>query len=167
MKKETALGIGLKLLGLAFSIGPLLIAFSINGWDVRATLINQEELNEIQSLLGGLFEKESGGIQINAEDATYDNLTQEFRLPVVLSIDLPFSIDIVDFRLSAQANGQQLTLSMRENKITLMPGENTEITLVGRVPPELYNAELTQIQGSMTFEKYGVTIQVTLPEGGV
>ncbi len=165
MKRETALKIGLKLLGLAFSIGPLLIAFSINDWDIQRAMVNAAEIESIENKIGGLFEPEAGGFEIG--DAEYDNASHLLRLPVTLSLPFPFSIDLVDFDITAQFDSQEVTLSMEQDSITLSPNENVVVWLSGQVADEnLVNAQPTNIQGSLTLQKYGVSIKFTVQESG-
>ena len=159
MKRETTLKIGLRLLGLAFSIGPLLIAFSINDWDIQRTMVNAAEIESIENQIRGLFEQEAGGFEIG--EAEYDNTSHLLRLPVTLSLPFPFSIDLVGFDITAQFDSQQVTLSMEQDSVTLSPNENAVVWLSGQVADEtLVNTQPTNIQGSLTLQKYGVSINV-------
>ena len=55
--RDGALKWGLRLLGLALVIAPILIAFSMNDWDIRNTLLpSNEEMVQIQERMTELFD---------------------------------------------------------------------------------------------------------------
>jgi len=168
MKRARALGIGLKLLGLAFSIGPLLIAFSINGWDVQATLFNTEEFQPLEGETAGFFgEGEGAGVEIDQAGVEYDNITKIVRVPVTISLPMNFSIDLTEFTLSGIVDGQSINLTMEEEKVKLVPGENALIHLIGTVGVDPTSKEIQSTTGTITLEKSGVTIQLVIEEGGL
>lgn len=168
MKKETALKLGLKLLGLGFLLGPLLIAFGMNGWDLQATLVNSQEFQEVEDSIGEMFgEQEGGSIQILTENAFYDNITHQARVPVEISLPFSFPVVLVGFEISGMADGHPVSLSMKQDHVSLLPGENVVITLEGQIDVDITEAEITQTQGTISFEKYGVTIQVVVQEMGI
>ncbi|MEM2192812.1 MAG: hypothetical protein QXG38_04285, partial [Candidatus Hadarchaeales archaeon] len=94
VKKESALGLGLRLLGLALSLGPLLIAFSMHNWNIQETLIDTggagSAIGNIQNFLnmGNM-----GNLRPIQENATYDPATQTATLPLEIS-GIPFSLTV-------------------------------------------------------------------------
>jgi hypothetical protein len=164
MKKETALGIALRALGLAFSLGPLLLAFAMNDWDVERTLINPEEVQAIQGRLGGLLQQQdTGTFEIGA--AVFDNAVGRLRLPVTLSLPFPFSVDLTEFELTLWFDSQPVSLAMEEDSVPLQPGRSVEIWLSGSVSENIA-AQPTRVEGLLRLERAGVTMTFTIRQGG-
>lgn len=166
MKKETGLGLGLKLLGLFFAIGPLVIAMGMHNWDIQKAVFDQESLDEVMgqvsSALGG---GEIGSINPTPTDLQIDNVTNEVRLGLPFP-SLPFSVTMTDLTFSSTIGGASLDLSMEAENVLLVPGENTTVYLVGTLSGTPADTSFSLGDGNMTFEKLGVTITVAIQQSG-
>ena len=76
VKKETTLGMLLFLLSLALVVGPIIAAFSANGWDPKATLLGSS--NPFESLSGNVI----GGNMIENYTVSVDVPTLTLRITV-------------------------------------------------------------------------------------
>ncbi len=167
MEQETALKWGFRILGILLSIGPLLGAMALNGWDIQKAVVDQEGIVDLTSSLSGLTGGENntlGSIQtpssINPPDEN-GKVSFQMGLP-----PFPFAATITDFNYSAQCGGVPLNLVMKEENVELGPSENATITLEGTLSSIPTSFELTNITGTMTLEKYGVTIALNLSQSG-
>ena len=154
MRRETVLGVALRALGLAFALGPFLIAFAMNNWDIEQALLEKGEMAELQQRLGGLFQQQEGGA-FEIGNLSYDNATGRLRLPVRLASPFQFSVDLTEFELTLWADAQSVTLTMEEDMMRLMPGESENVWLSGY---GALTAQPTRIDGHLTLEKAGVTM---------
>ncbi len=167
MEQETALKWGLRLLGILLSVGPILGAMALSNWDIQKAVIDQEGIEGLTSSLSGLTGGENnimGSIQtpssINPPDEN-GKISFQMGLP-----PFPFTVTITDFSYSARVGGVSTTLVMKEENVELRPGENATITLEGTLSSIPSSFELTNVTGTMTLEKYGVTIKLNIAQSG-
>ena len=102
VNKERILGILLFLLSLGLTVGPIIAAFSANGWDLKATLLGGS--NPLEALSGNVI----GGNMIENYEVSVDVPTLTLRLTVrarspVQNINLRFD-DLSGKLVCAQDN---------------------------------------------------------------
>jgi len=149
----------LRLLGLALTIGPILIALGAHDWDVKkAVLPSDEEIRQISDQVTGIF---GGGF--SQETLTFGEPILSgniIRLPVTFRSPLKVPIKITDFSVMVTDQGAQaIELQMEETGLDIPANGTAALTLVGSISGALpSNPKLAAISASL--EVYGVTIQL-------
>ena len=173
--RERALTWSLRSLSVALLVGPLIVAFAVHGWDYRAAVMpSQTEMDEITERFQSLFGEGSVEFQSSTFVGTTITATVEFKLP------FNFRVELVDFSCSIFCNTHNVflaSLEMEEEKVTIQPGENVTLTLVGELTsngsqdisdnhggalPPLAALSFT---GSFQAESYGVTMKMQIGGG--
>ena len=158
MKGETLLGIGLRLLSVLLVISPILIAFQVNNWDLKKTLLEESGVREIEDKLSGLnFENVTWTVVEN--EVEYNEVTHNARIPIDVYSDLGFRIKILEVEFDISFDGQHATLRM-ENEVELIPKEKTRMHIVGTFYEDPRGKEIRVDTGRIVIEKLGVIIEV-------
>ncbi|MFQ6129626.1 MAG: hypothetical protein ACE5OT_02305 [Candidatus Hadarchaeaceae archaeon] len=160
---ERALGWGLKLLGIALFIGPFIAAFSAHGWDIQAAVMpSQAEMDEVKEMVTGLFGEGFSEDSFTLGTPTYSNNTISVTIGFTSPFKLP--IKITDLSASISDQGVQVAQVQMEEEVEV-PAEGTvNFTLIGSYTgAPLTDPEFTD--ASITFELYGVTLQVQMGGG--
>lgn len=161
---ERALGWGLKLLGIALFVGPFIAAFAVHNWDLQATVMpSQEEMDELEERLSGLFGEGFSEDTFTLENPTYSG--GKIRIPVRFTspIDLPIKITDLSFAISDQGV-EVAQVEMEETELEIPTNGTVNFTLTGSytgTPPT--DPQLTDM--NVTFEVHGVTLQVQMGQG--
>lgn len=165
--KDGALKWALRLLGLALAIAPIIIAFSINNWNLRETVLpSNEEIvqiqNQVTSAFGGGFSQDSLVFDDPVFSGSSVSVSVTFRSP----FNVPMRITEASIGVSDQGV-KIMDLHLDEDFVEVPASGTASFTLVG-----LYSgAEPTDPQfESMdaTFEIYGLTVDIhTGVMGGV
>lgn len=156
--RDGALKWALRLLGLALTIGPIIIAFGINNWDIKATVLPSDaELNQVTNQVKGVF---GGGL--SPDTFTHGNLTSDgnnVQLQVTFKSPLNVPIKITSISINVSNQGAQLTqLHMQEGVVDVPANGTANLTFVGS-----YSGTIPvnpQLSATATFETYGVTVQL-------
>ena len=156
------LGIGLRLLSVLLVISPILIAFQVNNWDLKKTLLEESGVREIEDKLSGLnFENVTWTVVEN--EVEYNEVTRDARIPIDVYSDLGFRIKILEVEFDISFDGQHATLRM-ENEVELIPKEKTRMHIVGTFYEDPRGKEIRVDTGRIVIEKLGVIIEVR-PKG--
>ena len=162
---ERVLGWGLRLLGIALFIGPFIAAFAAHDWDIQAAVVpSQAEMDEVNDRLSGLVVEEGFSEDpLTFGDPTYSDTT--IRVTVGFTSPLKIPIKITDLSASMSDQGVQVAqVQMEEAEIDVPANGTANFTLVGSytgIPPT--NPEPTDV--NITFELYGVTLQLQMEAG--
>lgn len=161
---ERALGWGLKLLGIALFVGPFIAAFAVHNWDLKATVMpSQEEMDNITETISGLFGEGFSEDSFTFEDPTYSGGT--IRIPVRFTSPLNLPMKITDLSFTISDQGVELAqVEMEETEVEIPANGTVNFTLTGPytgTPPT--DPQLTDV--NITFEVYGVTLQVQMGQG--
>ena len=162
---ERVLGWGLKLLGIALFIGPFIAAFSAHNWDLQAAVMpSQAEMDEVNERLSGLVAEEGFSEDtFTLGDPTYSDTT--IRVTVGFTSPLKIPIKITDLSASISDQGVQVAqVQMEEEEVNVPANGTANFTLIGSFtgePPT--DPEPTDV--NITFELYGVTLQVQMEAG--
>lgn len=159
--KERALKWVLRLLGIALLIGPILVAFSMNNWDLRQTVLPSEsEMSQVSESVSGLF---GGGISQNPfewQDPIVTGTT--IRLPVKFTSPFNAPIKITDISATVSDQGVQIAeLRMEEDEVEVSAKGTANFTLAGSfsgMPP--VSPQFSRLTGN--FEMYGLTVQIQM-----
>ena len=161
---ERALAWGLRLLGIALFVGPFIAAFAVHNWDLQAAVMpSQEEMDEVEETLSGIFDEEF------SEDI-FTLGTQTFP-PNMISIPVEFKspfnppITITDLSLTISDQGVEVAQVQMEEPEVEVPAKGTvNFTLIGSYTgAPLVDPQPTDM--NITFEMYGVTLQVRMEAG--
>ncbi|MEM1689274.1 MAG: hypothetical protein QXX33_02490 [Candidatus Hadarchaeales archaeon] len=159
MRAEVLLGIGLRLLSIFLILGPILIAFSASNWDLKKTLIQEDEIKEIEEKFSGLnFEN----LELSVDEGAieYNEATKFARIPVMIYSRMKFSFDILELEVSVNYDGHSTSLSMQENRVKITPYENTRFHLVGVVAEDPRGKSVETELKLAVVEKLGVTLEI-------
>lgn len=161
---ERALAWGLRLLGIALTIGPLLIALGAHDWDIKAAVVPSEaEIKGVEESVKGVFGE---GFSENTFSISSPTVTGN-TVKVSVQFTSPFNIPIKFKDLSASVSDQGREIArvqMQEDEVEVPAGATVNFTLVGTYTgaqptnPQLSSADIT-------FEFYGVTIQARMSGG--
>lgn len=157
--RDGALKWGLRLLGLALTIGPILIAFGMHNWDIKETVLpSQEDINQVTGQIAGVF---GGGF--SKDTLTFgDNVISDNNVTVPATFRSPFKVPVrvTSFSVLVMDQGVQIATLHLEGGAVEVPANGTvNFNLVGSysggavTDPRLANL-------SVTFEIYGVTVQM-------
>lgn len=159
MRGEVLLGIGLRLLSVFLILGPILIAFKVNDWDLKKTLVQENEIKEIEKKLSGLkFENLEFSVDEGAVE--YNEVTKFVRIPVSVYSNMTFSFYILELGVLVTYDGYSTLLSMQENKIRVIARENTRFHLVGVVEKDPRGKSIAAEVKRVVLEKLGVIIEI-------
>jgi hypothetical protein len=160
MNKDTVLKLCLSLLGVFLAIGPLLAALGTHNWDIMAAVMpSQEEMNQTQNALTGLF----GGSLDNAVSVgTPELVGSTLRIP--LTFNSPFNVPITITSLSSSITDGGTTIAqaqMAETQVNIETRGTGTITLAatytGGIPSD------PQLSGvNATFEIYGISVKLSM-----
>ncbi|MQY68082.1 MAG: hypothetical protein GH150_01675 [Hadesarchaea archaeon] len=162
---ERALGWGLKLLGIALFVGPFIAAFAVHNWDLKATVMpSQEEMDEITETISGLFGE--GFSEDTFTIGTPTSSGNTIRIPVGFTspIDLPIKITDISFAISDQGV-EVAQVEMEETEVEIPANGTVNFTLIGSYAGAL-PTDPQPTDMNITFEAYGVTLQVQMGQGG-
>jgi hypothetical protein len=165
MRRETALGLGLRLLGISLAIGPLLVAFWMHDWDIQGTVFDVEGFENVMNPLSEVLGENVGKITLENIKLSFDPATNSVRATFPYP-PLPFSVTITDVKLSATVENALIDLEMESGEIETDPGETTYVHLIGDADQPLTDDAPDRVEGTITFEKYGVTIKTRIVSGG-
>ncbi|MEA1904522.1 MAG: hypothetical protein U9M97_01395 [Candidatus Hadarchaeota archaeon] len=174
---ERALGIGLLLLSIALYVGPIVVAFGANGWDLKATVMpSQSEMDKVRDKIENVFGGEFSEPDI--VDNTVNLTTGEFS--VTFEFKSPFNLDvkITDVSLGFSCEQHDVPLGsaqMEEPEVDLPADGTARFTIVGTLTSEgrrhiedFHGGDLPGIALTdeiFEFEVYGVTVRVEDMEG--
>lgn len=159
---ERALGWGLKLLGIALFIGPFIAAFAAHDWDIQAAVVpSQAEMDEVNERVTGLVVEEG----FSEDPLTFDNLDyRDDTISVPARFTSPFKVPIKITNLSATISDQGIQVQMEEEEVDVPANGTGNFTLVGSYTGgPITNPEPTDV--NITFELYGVTLQIQMEVG--
>lgn len=159
---ERALSWGLRLLGIALFIGPFIAAFAAHDWDIQAALVpSQAEIDEVNEQISGLVVEEG----FSEDPLTFENLTySDDTIMVPAKFTSPFRVPIKITDLSATISDQGVQVQMEEAEIDVPANGTVNFTLIGSYTGDnLTHLDLTDV--NITFELYGVTLQVQMGVG--
>lgn len=162
---ERALGWGLKLLGIALFVGPFIAAFAVHNWDFQATVMpSQEEMDELEETLSGLFGEGFSEDTFTLGTPTFSGNT--IRIPVGFTSPLNLPVKITDLSFTISDQGVELAqVEMEETEVEIPANGTVNFTLTGSytgTPPT--DPQPTDM--NITFEAYGVTLQMQVGQGG-
>ena len=164
--RDGALKWGLRLLGIALTIGPLLIALGAHNWDIKAAVLPSDaEIKEIGDSVKGIF---GGGFSENTFSIGSPTIVGN-TVRVSVSFTSPFNIPIKIENVSASVSDQGVEIAQVQlaNEVEVPAMATRTLQLVGNytggVPT---NPQPSSID--MTFEFYGVTVlaHITVGQGG-
>ncbi|TES83163.1 MAG: hypothetical protein E3J91_03625 [Hadesarchaea archaeon] len=162
---ERALSWGLRLLGIALFVGPFIAAFAVHNWDLKATVMpSQEEMDEITETISGLFGE--GFSEDTFTIGTPTSSGNTIRIPVRLTSPLNLPIKITDLSLTMSDQGVEVAqVEMEETEVEIPANGTVDFTLIGPYTGTLpTDPQPTDV--NITFEAYGVTLQMQVGQGG-
>ncbi len=147
----------LRIMGWAFIIVPLVLAFSANNWDVKsAVLPSNQELNAISNQVTSII-----GEGTSANPPAFDNPVVEgdlVRVTATLKSPLKIAGTITGFTANLPSQGTVTKLHMEKAPIEVAPLETLTFDLVGTYSGNPSFDPITAY--GLTFVVYGVTVQV-------
>jgi hypothetical protein len=160
---ERALAWGLRLLGIALVIGPLLIALGTHNWDIKAAVLPSEnEMKQIENSVTGIF---GGGPSENTFNySILPPADGNIRVSIQFTspFNVPIKIDNISASVSYQGGGKENVYLENEVEVPAQATVNFMLigTYTGVLPtnPQLSSADIT-------FESYGVTVSVRIVGG--
>ena len=161
---ERILSWSLKLLGIILFIAPFIAALAMHNWDIQAAVLpSQAEMGEIQDSVQEILGKGFSENTLSVGSPTYVDTT--IRIPVQFASPFNIPVKIKDFSGSVTDMGAVVGhVWMEETEVEIPPNETVNFMLVGTytggVPA---NPQLSK--ANVTFEFYGVTIQVHVSGG--
>ena len=161
---ERALSWGLKLLGIALFVGPFIAAFAVHNWDLQATVMpSQEEMDELKERLSGLFGE--GFSEDTFTIGTPTSSGNTIRIPVRFTSPLNLPIKITDLSLTISDQDVEVAqVEMEETEVEIPANGTVNFTLIGPYTGTLpTDPQFTDM--NVTFEAYGVTLQVQMGQG--
>ncbi len=164
--RDGALKWGLRLLGLLLFIGPILVAFSMNGWDLRETVLpSNEEIGLIQNQLNSAVFSRG----FSADMITYGTpVINGNNVSVDLTFRSPLNVDATILSFDVGVNDQGLRvgeLHLQDGAVMVPANGTVKFTLAGTYSSgALVDPQADSI--SVLFEVYGVTIQLQTSAGG-
>lgn len=163
--RDGALKWGLRLLGLFLFIAPILIAFSINDWDVRKTVLpGNDEIDQIQNKLSSII---GGGI--SQDTITYEDYSiGDGNISLTVAFQSPVNVPLTILSVNLGVNDQGIKvaeLHLRDSAVEVPANGTVEFTLVGTYSGGA-PAKPRPDTLSVAFEVYGVTIESDLLIGG-
>jgi hypothetical protein len=161
---ERALAWGLRLLGIALAIGPLLIALGTHNWDIKAAVLPSDaEIKEVEDSVKGVF---GGGFSENTFSIGSPTIVGN-TIRISVSFTSPFNIPIKIKDISASVSNQGVEIAqvqMQEDEVEVPATATVNFTLVGAYTGGLPTNP--QLSGAgITFEFYGVTILAHMSSG--
>ncbi len=159
---ERALSWGLRLLGIALFIGPFIAAFAAHNWDIQAAFVpSQAQIDKVNEQISGLVVEEG----FSEDPLTFDNLDySDDTITVTGRFTSPFKVPIKITNLSASISDQGIQVQMEEEEVAVPANGTGNFTLVGSYTGDnLTNPEPTDV--NITFELYGVTLQIQMEAG--
>jgi len=158
--RDGALKWGLRLLGIALTLGPLLIAFGTHNWDIKAAVLpNENEMKQIENSVTGIF---GGGPSENTFSIDSPTITGN-RIEVPIHFTSPFNIPIKIKDISASVSNLA-QVQMEEEEVNVPAGATVNFVLAGTYTGMLpTNPQLSS--ADMTFEFYGVTVSARIVGG--
>jgi hypothetical protein len=163
MKKDTALRLGLMLLGILLSLGPLLIALGTHNWNIMAAVMPSDaELQQTTDMVTGLVD--NTGFSANTFSIGLPTI-QGNTLRVPTQFTSPFKIPITLKSLTVSVSDQGATIAQlqTEGSVEIPASGTASITFVGTYTGTTLPTN-PQISGvdNMTIEVYGITISAQL-----
>jgi len=162
---ERVLGWGLRLLGIALFIGPFIAAFAAHDWDIQAAVIpSQAEMDEVNERISGLVVEEGFSEDpFTLGTPKFSNNTVSVTVEFTSPLKIP--IKITDLSASISGQGWQgAQVQMEEAEVDVPANGTANFTLVGSYTGDpLTNPEPPDV--NITFELYGVTLQVQMGAG--
>lgn len=159
---ERALSWSLRLLGIALFIGPFIAAFAAHNWDFKAALVpSQAEIDEVNEQISGfVFEEGFSEDPLTFEDPTYSDTT--IRVTTTFNSHFKIPIKIKDLSATISDHGVKVAqVQMEEEEVDVPANGTVNFTLVGSYTGDnLTDLERTDV--NITFELYGVTLQVPM-----
>ncbi len=170
-------GIGLGLLTVALFIGPIAYAFYSHGWDLKETVApSGEQIKNIQESIqgaaGGGGSLPMGDLKVVENEITKDSISIGILFPS--PFEFPASLENMKWELIHNVEGKKLaTLTLQQDNVKLIPGENTQITLAGSTTSDgekiIENSSQQEILMNMgtgdmifVFEAYGITVELNM-----
>lgn len=150
----------LRLLGLALLIGPILIAFGMNNWDLKAAVIpSEDEISQVTGQITGIF-----GDGFSQDTFTIGNPTvigTNVILPITFKSPLSVPIRINDISVTVVDQGTTLGQLNLEEGVDVPVDGTVSFDLVGTYSGPMPSDP--QIGGmNLNIEVYGVTVQVNM-----
>jgi hypothetical protein len=162
--RDGALKWGLRLLGIALTIGPLLIALGTHNWDIKAAVLpNENEMKEIEDSVKGIF---GGGPSENMFSIGSPTIVgNKLEVPVQFTSPFNIPIKIKDVLASVSDQGVNIAqIQMEENEVEVLARATVNFTMGGTYTGGLpTNPQLSGVD--ITFEFYGVTVQAHMSGG--
>jgi len=150
---------GLRLLGLALLIGPILIAFGMHNWDIKETVLpSQDDIDQVTGQVTGMF---SGGFSQDTLTIGTPSISgSDVRVPVTFRSPLNVPIKVTDISVTVVDQGATLgQLHLEDGALEIPAGGTVSFALVGTytgtIPSDPQLGEM-----SITLEVYGVTAQI-------
>lgn len=161
---ERALKWGLRLIGIALTLGPILIALGARGWDVKAAVMPTEsEIREMEEAVRGILGGELSENNITFESPVYSDGTAR----AAVHFTSPFKVSVILKEFSGKLYDGEIPIgdiNMEEEEVEVPPGGTVTFHLVANFsggPPSNPRPQPT----SITFELYGLTMTIH-PSGG-
>jgi hypothetical protein len=162
MRRETALSLGLRLLGISLVVFPLLIALGMHNWDIMEAVFDRRGLDEIKARSENFENSFFNNLWKQLENMEFRNITSPLRITKELTF--PFSITITNLSLSVYDRGTDphtlfVILNMEEENVEFAPGETMTVSLIGSFsgfPTGENNLYLKEVK--VSFEKLGVIV---------
>lgn len=165
---ERALGWGLRLLGITFSLGPIVACFAAYDWDPMATLTPSpnplEELGQLEELFG------ENNIEVIENRIVGDTLEITFRLTSPIGYVLKINGFSFEITCALEPTTPYLTTVRLVEPITLQPHSAGDLSLTANLTQALEHYTTHhpgETQMTVNFENfclriYGITIETTV-----
>lgn len=171
---KRALGIGLGLLSLALWIGPIVAAFHSHGWDLKKTLMpNENQISAIENKVEGLVVDKISEDALTVENKEANLKTSEFGIVVELDspLNVPGKLLNISIQFSCESHDVILgSVEMKENAVTLPADGSVTFSLVGSLTPKgnrhietLHERNLPEVSITdilVELEIYGIKVKI-------
>jgi len=155
---ERALKWGLRLLGIALTLGPILIALGTRGWDIKAAVLPTEsEIREVEDIISGVL----GGDGFSESTMQIeDPLISGSMVSATVHLTSPLNVSMILKEFSGEIYDGDVRIgeiNMEEEEVEIPPGGTVTFHLVGEFsgdPPQNPRVCIASIE----FDVYGVTI---------
>ena len=157
--KEGALKWGLRILGIALAVGPILTVMAMHNFDIQAAFLpSDEEMASVQNNLTGLFDMDDASDMFSMGTPSING--NNISIPIV--IESPFQMPITIKSMSASMTDGGSTIaqvSMVESDVAVASGGSANINLAGQFTGGIpVNPTPSSVAASI--EVLGVTIEM-------
>lgn len=168
VNKERILGVLLFLLSLGLAVGPIVAAFSANGWDLKATLLGGS--NPLETQFGNLQNLNTENMFGNPALTGFSAQGVTATIPITSPLDFPIKIKSFSANLTCRDHSVVLSAIQLGSEVEIPARGTTNVSVTGTIPQAaVITAELTAHGGippnigienvSIKLDIYGIILE--------